>query len=140
MWIHDNFGILVGIDSGCPNCSGKYYSLDGSTNLNDIAAQLNTELGLSFEPVVGNQLLVFKSGGLTTMMMDENTFVTGLLCSTINEQLMSTATCNETIKGLLDKSASKFICMESCTKGKVFGVETYHPDSNLCRAMVHSGQ
>jgi len=24
MWIHDKFGILVGIDKGCPKCSGKF--------------------------------------------------------------------------------------------------------------------
>ena len=65
MWIHDKFAILVGVDIGCPDkCSGKYNSLDGSTNLNDIAAQFNTELGLKFEPHIGNQLLVFHSGGL----------------------------------------------------------------------------
>lgn len=27
MWVHDKFGILIGIDKGCPsNCSGTYFS------------------------------------------------------------------------------------------------------------------
>lgn len=65
LWIHDKYGILVGVDNGCPNnCSGKYYSLDGSTNITDIAAKFNEELKKSFEPVKGNSLLVFMNGGL----------------------------------------------------------------------------
>jgi hypothetical protein len=125
MWVHDKFGILVGIDPGCPSaCTGKYYSLDGSTALNDFAAAFNQEVSKSFQPVKGNELLIFAQGGLTTIMMDENAFVAGLLCQTINEQMLSTANCDETIQGLVDKMASKFVCMESCGKGTVIGVDS----------------
>lgn len=122
MWIHDDYGVLVGTDPGCPNsCTGKFYSLDGSQNLNEMAAKFNEAIGKQFQPVVGNQLLMFKDGGLTTVLMNDETFVAGLLCQTINEQMMSNANCDETIQGLTDKLASKFVCQESCTKGKVIG-------------------
>mmetsp|Transcript_47403 Transcript_47403/g.40009 ORF Transcript_47403/g.40009 Transcript_47403/m.40009 type:complete len:124 (-) Transcript_47403:953-1324(-) len=82
---------------------------------------------------------MFVGGGLSTVMMDE-AHVSGLMCQTINEQLLSKSTCKDTITNLVEKMASKFVCMESCTKGKVYGNMTYHPDSNLCLAMVHSGE
>jgi len=60
-------------------------------------------------------------GSLTTMKMSNEAHVAGLLCQTINEQLMSKAQCTETIQDLVDKAASKFVCMEECTEGKVIG-------------------
>lgn len=86
-----------------------------------MAAKFNQSLGKQFTPVKGNQLLVFKDGGITTMLLNEETFISGLLCQTINEQLMSNANCDETIQGLQDKLASKFVCQEECSKGKVIG-------------------
>lgn len=74
--------------------------------------------------MLGNNLLVFMKGALYTIAMNEEAFVAGLMCSTINEHLMSKAQCGETIQGLVDKAASKFICTEECSKGTVIGSDS----------------
>lgn len=41
--IDSHYAILIGLDSGCfkGECSGNYYSLDGSTNVSTFATAFN---------------------------------------------------------------------------------------------------
>jgi len=108
--------------------------------LTELAGSFNSELNKPFNPTVGNELLVFMDGMLTTAKMDEEAYVAGLLCETINENIMGTAQCTETIQDAVDKGVGKFVCPDECTTGTVVGNIQYHPRSNLCRAMVQSGE
>lgn len=57
---------------------------------------------------------MFMQGQIKSVMADLNLKVSSLMCQTINEHLFSKENCAQTIQGLIDKAASKFVCMEKC--------------------------
>lgn len=67
--IDKHYGILLGVDSACfkDGCTGKFYSLDGTTDLTAIAEQFNQWIGVGFAPIQGNEVLIMSKGELSTM-------------------------------------------------------------------------
>jgi hypothetical protein len=132
----------LGVDSACykDGCSGKYFSLDGTTEMNGFAEEFNAWSGNGFDPIKGNEVLVLNNGMISTAPFDES-HISALPCETKNEENLFLATCDMKINDFVEKfSAEKFVCPPGCSSGNVYGSNIYHGDSTICLAAMHSGQ
>lgn len=55
--------------------------------------------GGSFNPVIGNQLLIMKKGSITSASKDESHII-AMTCQTINEDMVQPIGCNATFDSL----------------------------------------
>mmetsp|Transcript_21332 Transcript_21332/g.47546 ORF Transcript_21332/g.47546 Transcript_21332/m.47546 type:complete len:148 (+) Transcript_21332:1344-1787(+) len=117
---HRDMGIMIGFDGDCvklKGCSGKYFSLDGTTNLNGVAKEFNGSIGKDFQPIKGNPVLILANGMVKAVSMEEAS-INALACSTIGNKV-SKISCGVTFADLGKFEAHNVICEQECKKAKV---------------------
>lgn len=117
---NENKGILVGYDFHClkkSGCKGEWFSLDGTTNLKQIATVFNKQLSKEFTGIKGNEALLLQNGILKTVTFSES-HINSLVCTTPFEFKFKDIGCAVTFTDIAVMDVDFVACPEICKKEK----------------------
>jgi len=110
--------------------------LDNINNLNNLSINFNKLIGKSFQPIIGNELLMIKDGMIKTVSL-KDAYITSIPCHTPHEY-SSLASCSQTFADFDKNNIYTIICKKECIllDIDIFGGDIlYSSNSPICRSI-----